>query len=213
MAEVWPWGHLSRASGDCRHRSARRGPLRVAHQPRRRRHGRERHASGRRPGSLESVRTPHRRRDRGGDRLRTRHRLLSQAVCAARCHHAARSRPATSGTSCCCWSRSAWSRSARRSGPGGRSTWRRSGWLLFLVIAGSRSQLDPAAPVQVRGLAVGPAGARSDRYRAQLQARCKPRRPAAALHREPARQVNARSMGGCSHGATRLMLGGTRFDE
>ena len=42
------------------------------------------------------------------------------------------------------------------------------GLVLFLVIAGLRSQLDAAASVQARRLAMGPARARADRDRPQL---------------------------------------------
>ena len=87
------------------------------------------------------------------------------------------------------------------------------GLLLFLVIAGLRSQLDPAAPVQVRGLAVGPAGARPDRYRRSAS---RARRASATSRGASSRTCAAGEcevMGGCSYGATRLMSGGTRFDE
>ncbi len=51
----------------------------------------------------------------------------------------------------------------------------------------ARSQLDAAAPVQARRLAMGPARARGDRYRPQLHPGGEPRRSAAESRTDPAR--------------------------
>ena len=66
------WGIYRGLLGHPRDRAARGGPVCLAQQPRRRRRGRQRHGSRRGPRPLEGVGARHRRRDRGGDRLRPR---------------------------------------------------------------------------------------------------------------------------------------------
>ena len=83
-----PLGRLPRIARHPGDRAARGSVVRVAHQPRRRRRGRQRDGPLRGSRPLEGVRARHRRRHRGGDRLRPRDHGDRQPESAQREHTA-----------------------------------------------------------------------------------------------------------------------------
>ena len=122
-----PLGRLPRIARHPGDRAARGGVVRLAHQPRRRRRGRQRDGSLRGSGPLEGVRARHRRRHRGGDRLRSRDHGDRQPESAQREHTADPDQQLLGHHAAAGLARPG-RRSARRSARAARSTSAGSAW-------------------------------------------------------------------------------------